>query len=245
VINSIALPVRIELRAGPSGPACSFTTSLPFNIAPTVGHKVLFDVSKRQLGVVVGDVCHFVPSGGEEPTCLVLTLPLSLESNDDMLRVLDWFKALYTIYDFKADCDRPDSYYSFHRSVIHVLGLTDDPQPKVGYDPTAIKVFAEACRSVLLAELAPSIVDWDAVNVGYNDMIVDLHRLVMSRRRVEPDGAEILGIIKIWEPMINPNKKFVWGASAADCIKQAKLVFAKLRSVPMDRLPKPLRETVE
>jgi hypothetical protein len=110
----------------------------------------------------------------------------------------------------------------------------------VAYDPTAIKIFAEACRAVLLAELDPAP-DEIAYN-SYNQAILDLHSLVLARRSQEPHGAEMLGVIKEWEPQLNPQGRIAWRATVEQCLRHARVIFAKLRSIPADRLPKPLLE---
>lgn len=229
------------LQAGPSGPACSFTALLNYSVSPHKGDRVLLQVPKYgQVGVVVADVYHFAPLPDEDPACLLMTTPIITEHYDDMLSVLDWFKAVYDVEDIQAQ-EEPESYYKFYRNLIHVLGLTKTPQPVVDYDPVAIKVFAEACRAVVLAELKPSPAEVQIALAGFNPTIQHLHELVLSRRQKEPGGANMLAVVKTWEQLLNQKKLMPWVATIEDCLKFAQIVFARLPSIPPDRLPPTLR----
>ncbi len=235
------LPTRVSLRVGPDGPTCSFTALLNYFIAPHKGDRVLLQVPKYgQVGVIVTEVFHFVPLPDDESACLLITMPIISEHYDDMLSVLDWFKAMYGVDDIQAD-NEPELYYKFYRNLIHVLGLTKTPQPVVDYDPVAIKVFAEACRAIVLAELKPSPAELPVALTGFNPTIQHLHELVLSRRQEEPDGANMLAIIKTWEQLLNQKKLMLWTATIEDCLKFAQVVFARLPSIPPDRLPPTLR----
>jgi hypothetical protein len=239
-VEPIILPVRFELRAGLDGPACGFTAHLPFSVSPQPAHKILFDAVGQQ-GVTILTVYHFLPdksSDEEPPTCLVVTAPLVLDSYDQMLKVMDWFKALYQVEDFQADRDQPEPYYSFYRSLVHVLDVKDQPQPLVAYDPTSIKIFAECCRAVVLAEYNPGQEEFQQATLGFNVLIERLHKVVLDHKSQEPDGADMLTVIKEWEAFLNPKKTLTWQAPIDRCIAFAVLLFSKLRSIPADRLPK-------
>lgn len=234
------LPVRVGLRVGIDGPACSFTAHFAFSTPPHKGDKLLLTVpGQGQVGMVVADLCHFIPVD-EEPVSLVICTPLLLENYDQLLQTLDWFKATYEVEDFDADSE-PELYYKFYRNLIHVLDLTKVAHPLVAYDPVEIKIFAEACRAVLLAELKPDEKELSMAMLGFNPTIKHLHELVLSRKKEEPDGASMLAIIKIWEPLLNQKKMMAWKASVEDCLAYARVVFARLPSIPSGKLPTTLR----
>lgn len=235
------LPTRITLRTGNDGPVCSFTALFKFNLVPQRGHKLIFVTpGHRQVGVVIDDVCHFVPEGDDEPVCLCFTTPLVIEEYDDLLRVVDWFKATYEVQDFSSMVE-PEPYYKFYRRVAWLLGLSKTTGPKIGYDPQDVKVFAEACRSVILAELNPSDEETNFALVGFNPSIRYLYELVLDRKREEPDGADMLLVIKTWEQLLNSSKMMQWSASDENCLKFARVVFARHPSIPPDHLPSILR----
>lgn len=232
------LPVRVGLRVGIDGPACSFTAHLKFRTRPHKSDKVLLQIpGLGQVGIAVADFCHFA-SAGEEPACLVLCTPVLVETYDQLLQTLDWFKATYEVEDFDAEAE-PELYYKFYRNLIHVLGLTKVVQPVVAYDPAEIKVFAEACRAVLVAELKPSEPELVLAIQGFNPTIQHLHELVLSRRKEEPDGANMLAVVKTWEQLLNSKKLMKWTASVEDCINYARIVFGRLPSIT--NLPATLR----
>lgn len=232
------LPVRVGLRVGIDGPACSFTAYLAFRCRPHKGDKILLSVpGQGQVGMVVADFCHFV-SAGEKPACLAICTPLLVETYDELLATLDWFKATYLVEDFDAEAE-PELYYKFYRSLIHVLDLTKVATPLVGYDPADIKVFAEACRAVLVAELKPAEPELVTAIQGFNPTIQHLHQLVLSRRKEEPEGANMLQVVKTWEQLLNSKKLMKWTASVEDCLAYARIVFGRLPSIT--NLPATLR----
>lgn len=234
------LPVRVGLRVGIDGPACSFTAHLKFKVRPHKGDKILLHVpSQGQVGVSVVEVYHFV-SASEKPVALILCTPLILDHYDGMLATLDWFKATYSVEDCSSD-EEPELYYKFYRNLIHVLGLTKVASPVVQYTSDDIRVFAEACRAVLLAELKPTDDELPMAISGFNPTIKHLHELVLSRRQEEPDGANMLNIVKVWEQLFNQKKLMQWDAPIDRCLNYAKLVFARLRSLPSSKLPEFLR----
>ena len=236
------LPVRMALQVGPDGPSCSFTTNLPFAVTPGVGHHlavrstggpVVFNMLLR-----VTSVCHFVTED-KDAACLVETAACPFPDYDKMLERLDWFKAVYGVDDIMGNTE-PESYYKFYRSVLHVLGLTKHPYPVIAHDPVDIKIFAEACRSVILAELP------DGHGRDLSDLMMSAHRLVHFRKTVEPDGARMLGVVKKLEPEIRHDlsdtmRDLRWEAPTEKCLDVARGVFAKLHSIPSNKLPEPLR----
>lgn len=232
------LPVRVGLRVGIDGPACTLTAYFRFRSCPRKGDKIFLLIpTQGQVGFIVTEVCHFV-SADEDPIILILCAPLIFNHYDAMLAALDWFKATYVVENFDADAE-PELYYKFYRNLIHVLGLTKVVQPLVGYDPTDIKLFAEACRAVLLAELRPAETELSTAIQGFNPAIQHLHELVLDHRKAEPDGANMLAVVKTWEQLFNPKKLMQWTASTEDCIAYARIVFERLPSIT--NLPNTLR----
>jgi hypothetical protein len=158
-----------------------------------------------------------------------------------MLRLLDWFKAMYEVVDLRSNTSSPATYYSFYRSLVNLMGLTEHVNPKVTYDMMNIKVFAESCRAIILAELGISDDELIAGISSYNDIIQLLHTMVLERKRDEKDGADMFLLIKRWERSINANETVKWEASHESCVNAARLVFGRLPSIPYECLPKPLR----
>lgn len=237
------LPTRIGLQVIGSGgnPACSFTVFFRYVFTPSKGDRILLQIPRQgQTGIAVAEVFHFVPVEEDEPACLILTAPIVVDSYDNMLEILDWFKATYAIEGIQADAE-PELYYKFYRNLVHILGLTKVAAPLVEYDAVSIKVFAEACRVVLLAELKPSPDETEAALVNFNPAVRHLHELVLGRRVEEPDGASMLAVVKAWEFLINPKKSMQWLATVEDCFSYIKVVFDRLRSIPADKLPPILR----
>ncbi len=229
------LPVRLGLQVGSDGPTCAFTAFLPFAAPPGIGHWLIVKVPDPIdwiMRVRVTDICHFL---GNEESCLVTVgSPMMATDYDQLLTILDWFKATYKAEDISGSAE-PEGYYRFYRSLLHVLDLTHVPSPTVGFEPEEIKLFAEACRAVVLAE---SQIDQDALN----DMIVALHRMVSARKPFDPDGTPILGIVKVWEGRITKVLgELAWAASPEECIAAARSVFLRIKSIPPEKLPKTLR----
>ncbi len=196
---------------------------MAFLADPHVGDYILFE-SHRQLTTKVLYLCHYSP----EPGYIIITEPIVCESYDDMLINLDWFKSTFSIVDIKSD-DGPQSYYIFYRSVLQLLNRSSEVDPCVDTDPVSIKIFAEACRAVLVAQLGP--------DVDFNQIITDLHMLIIARKTNETCGVKILPIIKVWEQKINESGSIKWTVSLAQCRQAAKLIFSKLKSISSDRHP--------
>lgn len=240
--KTIVIPTQIDVRVGPDGPTCSFTAHLPFLGMPSIGHRIIVE-PEGQFGLTICEVYHFIPSTheNEDANCLIITTPLLMDGYDQMLRTLDWFKALYNVENVRSSELNPELYYKFYRNLVHVLGLTHDPHPTVNYDPVAIKIFAESCRAVMLAELdLAGEAEINAAIPTYNPVIQVLHTMVLERKKEEPDGANMMALIKAWEPLINSNRSIPWDASVEQCLESARLVFKKLPSIPLDRLPQSL-----
>ncbi len=210
-------------------------------VRPQKGDRVLW----QDEAVLVAEIDHFLDPA-QEPICLIITATILTQNYDALLRTLDWFKANYEVVDVNAD-STPELYYSFYRSVVHVLGQTALSRPLIAYDPLAIKIVAESCRAVILAEVAPMAEAFPAVNLSlaadYNKPIQHLHELILAQRPLAPAGADLFEVLKIWEAQINPQKELRWIASVDQCVMYAKLVFARLKSVPVSALPLTLRES--
>lgn len=237
----ITVPLRVRIQAGVDGPSCDFTVRLSLCVPPTKGdHIILPDRGMSPL--VVAGLYHFVAIG-EEPAFLCVVTPVLAESYDAMLRTLDWFKANFEVEDFAAE-DEPVTYYRFYRNLVHVLGLTGQSAPLVGYDPNQIRVFGEACRAVILAEMEPEAGVFDMALVGLNPTVEHLHKLVLERRVAEPDGADMLAVVKEWEGRSNQKQVMSWRASVDACLRSAKLVFGRWKTIPIDYLPSTIKGQV-
>jgi hypothetical protein len=224
------------LKVGLGGPSCSFTANIAFAVTPSKGDRLLVALPDLgQVGITITEVCHFLSS---EPTCLFITSPLIVHHYDQMLMVIDWFKLTYEVDGFESE-DQPAPYYKFYRSLINLLGWSKVADPIVRYDPVEIKIVAEACRAVALAELRPD--EFMISGVSLNPMIQSFHSLVLNSKKTEPDGARLLGLVKAWEKLFNSKKLITWDASGEECLEAARFIFGRLNSIPADRLPITLR----
>lgn len=230
--------MRIRIQAGIDGQSCDFTVRLSFRIPPVKGDTILLP-DADQTPLVVASLYHFVAID-KKSTCLYVVTPLLVDSYDLMLRTIDWFKANFEVEDFRAE-NEPASYYRFYRNLVHVLGLGQKACPKVDYDQNHIRVFAEACRAVILAELKPQPAEFDAALLGLNPTVEHLHKLVLEKRRTEPDGADMLSLVKEWEARSNQKQLMQWQASVGECLEYAKLVFSRWKAIPLDFLPPTVR----
>jgi hypothetical protein len=236
------IPVRIVLHTALSNPICSFVVHVPFVYFPTVGSKLLIDYNNQSelLCVTVCEICHFLPTDKlDEASCLIITSPLVIEDYDKMLNILDWLKSIYKVDDFNSYV-APESYYVFYRNLINVLGIVDDPSPKILYDAISIKIFAECCRSIILASCELND-DELSLSAQYNQVIEELHMMVLDRKRDEVDGADMLQVVKKFEDLINKNKTMNWDLSIDRCIAIASRILGRLSSIPVEALPKQLR----
>lgn len=237
----IQLPVRIELRVrSPDESTCSFTIQHNFVLPPSQGDHIIFESG---LYVTVSQCFHYTGLA-EEPSLLVITSPHAVGKYDELLRALDWFKSNADVQDISAK-QKPAPYYSFYRSVLRLLEWSDKTDPKLTYEEHMIKLFGEACRTVLISEyLLDVAVTKDAVNQHfgqYSDTILSLTRLVLERKTSEPNGTDILDLIKQWEPLINPDASIGWSADLEVCQQVGHVVFSRVHSIPNDALPKFLR----
>jgi len=231
------IPTEIGLRiCNDSGDEqlCTFVAHLPFLTIPNIGHKIIIKPDE-QFGITVCNICHFVPtSASDVANLLVMTIPIQIKEYDTMLRILDWFKALYKVENVCSN-EPTRLYYRFYRNLIGVLGLARDPCPKIGYNPSEIKVFAESCRSVILAELQLSDEELVVTIPTYNRVIEELHRMILEYKYDHPDGVSMLDIVKKFESFINPGRTVQWNASIQKCISSAQFVFKKLTTVELPR----------
>jgi len=218
--------VRIELQLS-RGAVCSFTVQLKFLYAPQTHDFLVFE-SNAQITTKISHICHYFKQSGN----LILTEPIICESYDGLLLALDWFKANFMLTDIKSD-DNPQSYYIFYRSLLQLLKRSKEVDPRINLDPTAIKIFAESCRAILLAEIGGGSDDI----TNFNPAIEDLHRLILFKKLEEPDGVRMLLVVKEWEQRFNQTGKLQWTASLQQCQQAARLVFGKIRSIPTHELP--------
>jgi hypothetical protein len=178
---------------------------------------------------------------GEEATLMVATSPYVVNKHDDMLKLLDWFKGQYSIDDFVANSE-PDSYYSFYRSVMRLLGWKSGEI--LPADSIKIKVFSAGAAAVLVAEhlleYRPTHIEYGQVYSDNSGYVEDLLQVVLSKKQ---KGGEIdlLNIIKTWEPMVNPENTLRWEASEEQVLTAARFIFSRLKSIPNELLPDGLR----
>lgn len=242
----IQLPVRVELRVRTlEKSTCSFTIiSYPFAFLPNRGDHIVFE---NKLFVTVSQCIHFgsfATPHEEDPITLVVTNPYFFDEYDSLLRSLDWFKDNYHIDDISAE-ERPAPYYSFYRSLLRLLGWVG--QDKLSYDKHIIKLFSEGCRTILLAErFLDSEVTTTAVDGifgEYSDELLKLNQLVLSKKVSDPQGVDILNIIKEWEIQFNPNCSIEWSADLETCQQVGRIVFNRIHSLPGDIIPEFVKET--
>lgn len=244
--------VRVESA---DGPGCNFTAHLHFAIRPFRGDKIIVSTPGKQSGVVVADVCHFPGAGEDDAGCLLTASPLVVDNYDEMLQVVDWFKATYQVDDFSA-AEEPASYYKLYRTVVKTLDLGKVAAPIVGYSPSSIKLFAEVCRAALVAEtihiasgvLEDTIKRAEANNISktavasaiasrFSPQIEELHRIVLFHKKANPGGAPMLLVVKEWEATLD-QKYRAWQSDS--CVEYAKPLLAELKSI-VD-VPKTLRQ---
>lgn len=241
-MKSTLYAVQFTLRAGIDGPACSFTSHIPFSLPPSVGHTIILEC-QDQIGTAIVQIYHFIPSDADKTSAVLLnTAPIIFDDSEKMLRMLDWFKAIYHVEDIKSDTSRPDPYYSFYRSLVNILDLSKVPSPKVDYDRTKVKVFAECCRAVILAEMEWDEDEFETAVPLYNDNIASLHNMIIGCKSGEPDGADMLSLVRRWERSINEDGAFKWEAPVQSCQKIAKYLLRQLPSIKPENLPATLRD---
>lgn len=221
------LPVRVELHSNPSDLVCSFTIFFEFGKEPSNGDKIFIS---NDICLSIAYHLHY-----DDASFLIMTRPFVAGEYDDALRVLDWFKAHYTLQDAKATA-KPAPYYRFYRGVAILMGLDKVERPVLKYDQEYCKIFAESCRSVLVAETLENqnAIHIDRVHelrVGFNPLIESLHNIILGRKRSDPDGVEILDLVRQWfSNCILP--ELAWESLPENCKIVAQIVFQKLRSTP-------------
>jgi len=240
----ILLPVRVELQVGvhQGGPACSLTLSdISFVFRPVSGDFVILAKDTEEPFVLsIKAVAHYT-----EPTSvMVLTKPIHCESYDEMLETLDWFKARYQIEDFQS-AEAPEPYYVLYRTVVHLLGIKDDV-PIVRYDPDLVKVLAETCRTIWIANMysrsgetngkLPLRSDILEKLPDTNGQIETLHRIVFGNRQQKPNGPELRHVLKEWDESVNANRNLNWDVDDDFCQFVGKIVFSRLKCEKPDFL---------
>lgn len=224
----LELDVRIELGLLDQSSVCTFTSRLAFLAYPAKGDFIVLEF-REQLIIKVSGLCHFVK---DRPALLILTEAVICNNYDDLLKYLDWFKASFTISDIRSDTP-PHSYYVFYRTLLNLLGVSKEIDPKISNDPIDMKVLAEVCRSIIAAE-----VNGKNINCDLNDMIKLLYDDIIYLRREYKDNIPIIAVIKLWESRINRNGQFKWDKSDSDYHVEMRKAFGKLRSIPEARLPR-------
>lgn len=233
----LSLPVRVELQVGvhSGGPACSLTLpNIPFSLKPAVGDYVLLcEQTEQPFALCVKAVAHYT----QPPSAIVLTRPIPCETYDDMLENLDWFKARYEVEDIQAE-EAPEPYYVLYRTVVHLLEITDDVHI-IRYDPDRVKVLAETCRTIWIANLLscrentngrlPLRADVADLLQSTNNQIEAFHRLVFGYRQQHPKGPDLRRVIKEWDSVVNPDGELNWNVDDDLCRFIGGVIFDRLK----------------
>jgi hypothetical protein len=220
----------IPLRVGLVSPDAqvAFNISIKVLYPPHIGDKIVLDEHLLR----VTEVFHFP---AEEPAALWRTASLAFDDADKFYRALDFFKSKFEIADLAADNERTDTHYTFFRKVVNLLGLQQTHNPYLEReDKDGLRLFAEAVRAVLMAEFED---DFETGYTNYNGAIENLLQTVIERKRDPKAKLEMYHIIKTWELVLNHSGKTKWTAPLEKCRAAARTTFARLRSIPLDRLP--------
>lgn len=228
------VPTRVGLKSGDT--ICLFTIDLDFLLNPSVGNFVVFDVSTGDIKTVetkVTHICHYFPN---DDAAVILDY-IECDKYDDMLLILDWFKYKYELRDIVSESD-PQSYYILHRLILQLLGRSKEPQSLLNIDTDSVKIFAEACRAVIIAQFYNGD-EYESIHIhNTNQAVVDLHSLILAEKKCAMNGyIKIINVIKIWESLLNKNGIIKWDVDIKECKRVARFVFGRLRSIPANLLP--------
>jgi|3_EtaG_2_1085321.scaffolds.fasta_scaffold00152_11 hypothetical protein len=232
----ILLPVRVELQVGiHSGSTCSLTIpNIAFSMRPVAGDFVILtNEGDDPFALSIKAVAHYTnPS-----SAMVLTKEITCDDYDEMLVTLDWFKARYEIEDFRAAA-APETYYVLYRTVIHLMDIQDDV-PLVRYDSDAVKVLAETCRTIWIANQCrvsgesngrpPTRVEITDRLSDTNPDIETFHRLVFGYRQQYPSGVELRQVLKEWNISVNENNEYDWDVDDDLCRFVGGIIFGRLK----------------
>lgn len=229
----ISLPVRVELQAGTdSSLACSLTLpSFDFMVRPVSGDFLLLSKdTDTPLVVSVRALAHY-----DDSTAFVWLQPIISANYDEMLAQLDWFKSRYEIEDIISP-QNPEPYYVLYRTVINLLDIQGD-SPYIVYDPDLVKIFAETCRTVWIANLYKSstngrlpLRDGILEQVSEtNGAIQALHQMIFEYRTQYPQGIAIRRIIKDWDSLVNEDKDLTWNVDDDLCGFIGGIIFSRLK----------------
>ena len=218
--------IRIELKLADAHSICNFTIKAPFVATPAKGDIIIIEF-KTRIALKIKSICHFV----DDPICsLLVTDSIVCEDYDDILKHLDWFKAKYDVTDIQSE-EQPRSYYVFYRTLLKLLGKTKDVNPTIKSDADSIKILAEVCRSILLAQISI-----DNASVSVNDVsaqIESLHNDILRKKRSDSDKILLLDVIKTWEHKIN-TKNWQWNVTDDSCHYWLLKSFSRLKSISVD-----------
>jgi hypothetical protein len=229
----ISLPVRVELQAGTSlDMTCSLTLpSFDFVVRPVTGDFLLLS-KETEKPVVIGirAIAHY-----DDGTAFLWLQPIICDNYDDMLIQLDWFKTRYEIEDITSP-QSPEPYYILYRTVLGLLNLDGD-SPHIVYDPDLVKIFAETCRTVWIANLyrsdtngrLPLREDILKSVSETNDAIQVLHQMIFGSRSQYPNGIAVRRVIKDWDALINQDKCLTWDVDDDLCEFIGGVIFSRLK----------------
>lgn len=209
------LPVHIKLTHEEA--ECSFTAYINFQVTPQVGHKIIIELESQLICQII-DIWHFLAPESN----LIVTRPLVCSSYNELLTILDYFKASGKPTDFQSNVE-PKSYYLFYRSVISALGLTEIVRPMLTNDPFRARVFVEVCRAIATA----------SVLITLDHEVESLFGLVLCSK--EP--LAMLMVVQEFEEMINPDNLFKWDASDEAVEKCLTTAFEGMPNLPREFLP--------
>ena len=114
-----------------------------------------------------------------------------------------------------------------------------DVNPIISYDPENIKIIAETCRTIYICNVIkedkeiclPLRREIETLISESNNIIQDLHLMIISSRSQFPEGPELLNIIKEWESLINPDCRYSWDINKDVYEFVGKVVFSRLNCV--------------
>ena len=103
------------------------------------------------------------------------------------------------------------------------------------YDPDAVKMLAETCRTIWLANMfskddrLPLRSDVGSMITDTNGEIEAFHRLVFGYRKQHPSGVELRQIVKEWDAYVNRDGQHNWDVDEDLCQFVGKVIFDRLK----------------
>jgi len=208
------IPARLNLSTLDGSREASFTIAgLPFIQVPAARDRFVLYGHVFE----VDHLYHFVEG---EPAVIVVTTEHRCNTRAEFYGLLDQFKVGYTLVDFIANSDQPDFYYMAWRVIRQLMDVHSPELPK---DQITTKLFAELCRSVMLAA-TQQLPDSDA----FADLPHTIHELIAADRSSVFDPLAILERLGLDVTAAQLDIKLV----AQHAIAQLK----RYRTIPIERI---------